>query len=351
LPLAGAQVTVTDILGASSQADPAALPVGAAPVFVSAGTVAPAEPTAAPTTAPTPTLPAPPTIAPTAAPPVAPGTLETHVVTVDGVQRTYHLYVPGSLPAGRPAPLVLVFHPRGKDGAGPAFAEKTGFPQLADKEGFIVVFPDGINSKWMDGDPNIDPVYNNDLPFVEAILGEVGNAHPIDPQRIYATGHSNGAAFSQFLAMHLPDRIAAIGSSGAGLAETWLDDLAAARTFSIIISCGSKDPYCDRPVDAAGNLQFPYLMRLQPTWDAFVQHNGCNAEGQESLLPDLDPADRCRVTRIDATGCQAGTAVEVLWADGAGHDWYHSGQGSTTQCRDIDDTRLFWEFFKSHPKP
>ena len=345
LPLDAAQVTVMDILGAASQADTATVAVGISPVFVSAGTSAvltPA-PTASATAAPAPTQ------VPTAVPTTAAGTLEARTVTVEGMQRTYHLYVPTNLPVGQPVPLVLAFHPRGVDGSGLAFAEKTGFAQLADEEGFIVVFPDGINSKWMDGNPDIDPVYENDLPFVEAVLDEVGRAHPIDPKRIFATGHSNGAAFSQYLAMHMPDRIAAIGCSGAGLAETWQDDLAAAGTFSVIMSCGSNDPFCDKPVDGAGNLQFAYLMRIEPTSNAFVSHNACGTTGQETLLPDLDPGDRCRVTQTEWKGCEAGTEVELLYAEGAGHDWYRSGV-STSRCRDIDNTRLFWEFFESHPK-
>jgi poly(3-hydroxybutyrate) depolymerase len=91
-------------------------------------------------------------------------------------------------------------------------------------------------------------------------------------------------------------------------------------------------------------------MRVEPTSDAWVQHNACNTVPDEILLDDLDPIDGCRITRKEWTNCQDNTAVVLLWAEGSGHDWYRTGAESTTQCRDIDDTRLFWEFFEAHAK-
>jgi polyhydroxybutyrate depolymerase len=69
--------------------------------------------------------------------------LESYV-SHQGKLRTYYLYTPKSYNQNRPMPLVLVFH--GSNGTGHSIADVTRFNDLAEKKGFIVVYPDGIIS-------------------------------------------------------------------------------------------------------------------------------------------------------------------------------------------------------------
>ena len=73
---------------------------------------------------------------------------QAHTLEVGGVTRSYLLHVPPALPAGS-APLVLVFH--GGGGTGTGVERLTRFSELADREGVLVAYPDGIGRNWYDG--------------------------------------------------------------------------------------------------------------------------------------------------------------------------------------------------------
>src|SRR5579863_8032381 len=74
------------------------------------------------------------------------GTTE-HALTIDGYKRTYRVFIPDRI--GKPLPVVLAFH--GGGGSGQQMERYTRFDALAEKEGFIVVYPDGYEGNWNDG--------------------------------------------------------------------------------------------------------------------------------------------------------------------------------------------------------
>ena len=81
--------------------------------------------------------------APASANPVAP----PGILTFGGLQRTYLLHVPAGLP--QPAGLVINLHGAGMNG--PQQAGLTGYNAVADRFGFVVAYPDGIDASWADG--------------------------------------------------------------------------------------------------------------------------------------------------------------------------------------------------------
>src|SRR3989304_4948444 len=87
-----------------------------------------------------------------------------------GLDRTYLLHVPGGFPEGRPAGLVFVLP--GGGGAGGDMEQMTGFRGLADREGFIAVYPDAVERNWNDARdaPNIRAQRENvdDVGFIGA---------------------------------------------------------------------------------------------------------------------------------------------------------------------------------------
>src|SRR5215218_9185695 len=62
--------------------------------------------------------------------------------TPDGRDRTYHVYVPAGLEPGAPVPLLVALH--GGTGWGTQFERSSGLDELADRHGFVVVYPDGV---------------------------------------------------------------------------------------------------------------------------------------------------------------------------------------------------------------
>src|SRR5262249_32276198 len=89
----------------------------------------------------------------------------------DPTQRSYLLHVPASYTGKTPVPLVLDFH----DTASNSALERgnSGYAALSDQEGFIVAYPQGIDSSW-----NIGPCCTtsrtvDDLGFAKAVVAKI----------------------------------------------------------------------------------------------------------------------------------------------------------------------------------
>src|SRR5262245_49476876 len=98
----------------------------------------------------------------------------TFTLHVEGqrLNRVYDLHVPAGVSRGDPMPLVVDIHAftRNKEDQ----ARRSGFKSLADANGFLVAYPQGINNQWnagdaiMLGDPDID-----DVAFIRAVVADV----------------------------------------------------------------------------------------------------------------------------------------------------------------------------------
>jgi len=121
---------------------------------------------------------------------IAAGTATSKSLTVNGQNRTYVLYTPSTYDGKTPFPVILAFHGDGGDGA----SLRAWFnlePTVAEQA--IIVYPDGINGTW-----DIDDIagLTNDVAFVDAILADLNSNMCIAQQRLYATGISRGAYFT-----------------------------------------------------------------------------------------------------------------------------------------------------------
>src|SRR5262249_49316258 len=124
-----------------------------------------------------------------------------------GRTRTYRIYVP--VRVARPAPVVLVLHGGGGSGSGQELVTLGGFNRIADREGIIVLYPDGVGRSWNDGRSDVRArafqEQIDDVGFLEALLERVAAAHPIDRRRVFATGMSNGGFMAFRLACEAAD--------------------------------------------------------------------------------------------------------------------------------------------------
>lgn len=276
---------------------------------------------------------------------------------VGTVERTYLLHVPSSLPRDGSAALILAFHGRGGDGTG--MERLTGFSELADRAGFAVAYPDGLGRAWNDGRTLPAATRRrstaNDIGFISLLIGSLTAELRLDPRRIYATGFSNGASFTHYLASRLATRIAAIATVSGGMADAVARHFAPATPVSVLIMQGTRDPlvaYGGGPVEAG---RFGRELGADSTALLWEENDGIRATAALGEMPDADPADGCRVQWRRWTGGLRSTEVLLYRLVGGGHTWAGGPQYLPRHyigrvCRDFNASFAIWDFFTRNPK-
>lgn len=156
-----------------------------------------------------------------------------------GRSRTYTLHVPSGLRAGLPLAVVFDFHGAGSNGS--QQQGMSGWASLGDREGFLTVFPDGVDGYWNVDDKCCGTAGKSridDIGFLRAILDQLRADLCIDAKRVYATGFSNGGGFTHRVGCDAADVIAAIAPVATDLRTQPCN---AARPISMIEVRGMAD--------------------------------------------------------------------------------------------------------------
>ena len=165
---------------------------------------------------------------------------------VGGRERTFMEYIPKTLKPG--APLLFVLHPSGGDALmGMRDYSSYEFDELADKYGFLVVYPDGFEETWNDcrgGSPfSSKRLKIDDVGFIEALLTHEITAHAIDRKRVFAAGWSNGAQLAYRLALEHPEDFAGVAAISASVpVKESLDCGQVDKPIPVMIVNGTADP-------------------------------------------------------------------------------------------------------------
>ena len=108
-------------------------------------------------------------------------------IEVGGLTRTYLTYVPLGLTKG--APLVVVMHGSGQNGAQTRKWTGYGFERLADERGFAVVYPDGYEGYWnacnIVGDYSANKFIIDDVGFLTRMVDKLITEIGVDPARVF----------------------------------------------------------------------------------------------------------------------------------------------------------------------
>jgi polyhydroxybutyrate depolymerase len=277
-----------------------------------------------------------------------------HSLSAGGLERDYLLHVPPGGQPGRAVPLVLAFH--GGGARAWSMPGLTNLDELADREGFLVAYPDGLDRSWNDGRGMSSA---EDVAFVRAVIEDIERTHDVDPRRIYATGISNGGFFSNKLACDLSDKIAAIASVAATMPEKLAAECKPSRAVSVLYIHGTKDPLV--PIDGGevgfrkgrGHGESVSLIDAAHFWR--VQDQIGSATPSVETLPER-VQDGTHVRRKVWSGGKDGAEVAVYTIEGGGHTWPDGPQylpkfvvGIASQ--NLDATATIWKFFQAHPMP
>ncbi len=260
-------------------------------------------------------------------------------IVSSGERREYLLHVPRTLDRTKPAALVISLH-----GAAcwPVLQrDLSGWSELADREGFIVVYPAGRDSPgtrvWHMGGER-DPRYIADL------IDTLSRQHNIDPRRIYVNGLSNGGGMSFALSCRMPDRFAAVGMVGAALLlpSSWCKST---QPMPMIGIHGLRDTVA--VYQGGSSWVAPYFGAFLPFGGDWARRNRCASSAQDVEVRD-------GVTKREYKECADDATVVLYTLRDGGHTWPGGAElpeffaGKTV--KDFDATAEMWRFFEQHPK-
>jgi polyhydroxybutyrate depolymerase len=243
----------------------------------------------------------------------------------DGKLRTFNLYVPPRVPTRKPVPLLLVLHGLFID---PATQEaSSGLDAVADKEDVAVAYPAGLDGSWNAGTccgPSATRRVD-DVGFLAHVVQLVAQVRPIDLNRVYITGFSNGGMMALRAACERPDVFAA----AAAVAATLQVPCRGRTAVSALLLNGQQDKTV--PYTGATYSRFLHTP-LTPVATAarrLAVRSGCDAVRTTSSY---------RYSTRTYRGCGRGSALTVITAPRLGHHW-----PEMTKDR-VDGEELVWSF-------
>lgn len=281
-------------------------------------------------------------------------------IDVNGVKRSYT----AQLPAKKPAALVIVLH--GKTQRGADMITRTAWPQVAKRDGFAVVFPDGLNHAWADARTKAGPalrgppVGTDDVAFIAKLVEKLVADGTADAKRVYVAGVSNGGAMAMTLACARADLFAA----GASVIMNLTDEAAVtchpSRPLPMLLMNGTADPLV--PYEGGRGSSYYAADGFWSTDETLAfwrKLNGCETGDAAMVdLPDKNPADQSTVTRITSR-CPAGHDVVLYRINHGGHRMPGFAPDARfprvavsllgSQNSDIDGAETIWTFFSQFP--
>lgn len=285
----------------------------------------------------------------------------TDSITWGGLGRTYRLHFSASYEKTRPMPLVIALHGGGGTGARMEKLTLGGFNTLADKEGFMVAYPDGIENHWNDGRATMR--YRtirekiDDVGFISALIDHLVKERQVDKNRVYVTGISNGAMMSFRLACELTGKIAAIAAVSGNMPYDLAPHCSPARPISVLMISGTADPLMPWGGGEAGSrrVKVGRVLSVAQTVKFWTAHNQCAPTPSITWEPPRDPRDSTRVRKEVYEDGKEGTEVILYAIEGGGHSWPKGHQylpelfvGKTSQ--NLDANEVIWNFFKKQSR-
>jgi polyhydroxybutyrate depolymerase len=164
------------------------------------------------------------------------GEFAAEKILVANSAREYRLVVPKTVDLTKPAPLVFAFHGILIDSKD-FMPRYTNLNDTADKEQFVIVYPNAIGSIW---GLSLEKV-TADLAFFDALLKKMTTDYKIDPDRVYVLGMSNGGYFAHLVGKERSQTIAAVASHSGTLGLQTRLGINATRKFPVLIIHGDLD--------------------------------------------------------------------------------------------------------------
>ena len=232
------------------------------------------------------------------------------------------------------------------------------FDQLADKDGFLVVYPHGFEDHFngcrLRGPYSAKQQQIDDVGFLRALVERLVEQNNANPAAVFATGISNGGQMAMRLALEAPDLVTAVASVAASLpAAANMDCVASGKPAAVLLMNGTDDPmnpYAGGTVALYGLLgNRGEVLSSQETINYWAKLAGHSSPPQQRTLADTvsDDNSTVEVYNWEAPGRKP---VQLYAIIGGGHNVPHPQLklplilGGTNN--DIVAAQEIWNFFK-----
>lgn len=273
-------------------------------------------------------------------------------------KREYLVHLPPSYTGNMPVPLVIFLH--GGNGNVQTAQAFTLFNQVANRNGFLMVYPQGcFETKpnryvWADGrGTGADLAGIDDVGFIDKMVDSLLSNYTIDAKRVYLCGFSNGSFMTQRMAFQANEKFAAMATLGGSIDSGLYNSGDPGRAVPMFYLLGTADPYV--PYDGgvvAGSETIP-VVGIEQAVQFWVNNNNCSTAMDSVNLADIDTTDHSFVTVFGYTDCDCNADVRFYKVIGGGHTWpgveliaREPLLGETNE--DILASRELWDFFKTH---
>jgi polyhydroxybutyrate depolymerase len=282
-------------------------------------------------------------------------------MTHNNVERKYIVHVPKGYAPHKQLPLVMYIHGGGGN-LRSAYLDK--MHSMSDTLGFVLAIPEGTGGmkfgriwgvwnggSWQGGSCCGEA---DDVGFISSMIHDIQKNYAIDPNRIFATGISNGALMTNRLGCELSDTIAAIAVVAPSAVPA---QCSPSKKLSVMVIQGTNDPA--NPLDGSeprsifrdkGLLSMPYKrMTAYETINAWKHTLGLN---------DTEPVPSYTNNNASCTAYKNTShnspEVELCVVTGMGHTFPSGAQYLPKSIvgpvsYDMSFVQM-WEFFQKHPK-
>ena len=274
----------------------------------------------------------------------------------EGYERLFYVHLPPPEQLERSMPLLFHLHGGGGTAKRTPALTFNRFNTLADREGFIVVYPQAIEKNWNDGrksslvkawQENID-----DVGFIVKIIEKMVSEYNINEDRIFTSGMSNGGFMSTRLLCDRADLFRGGAILTAQISEDYLPQCDPAVPTAVLVMNGTDDQLV--PYDGGEIMVLKRPRGKIISTDEFVkfwqEKNNCNQQLATVRLPD-EVDDGTHISIDEYKGCDDRGALILYTVHGGGHTWPGGKQylgerwiGKTS--REINACDVIWNYFE-----
>ncbi|SFF73037.1 polyhydroxybutyrate depolymerase [Halobacillus alkaliphilus] len=221
-------------------------------------------------------------------------------------------------------PVVFCFHGAGSSAR--HHMKVTAFHKLSEDHQVITVFPDAVHfdpsdrmtKQWNEGREKNTAFQRkvNDVGFVLELIEWFKQRYPVDESRIYATGFSNGSAFSLRLGLECQDVFAGVGGVSGPLVKDLAEKFQWSKPMPMLFIMGTGDKLVPYDGYYDSTYMIDQLLSAEKTVEFFVASWGDSGNNHyERVMEDEE------FSIIKNSYPQEEEKVVFYSIEGGGHTW------------------------------